>query len=176
MELHHTKHHQAYITNYLAAKKQLDEAQAKNDINKIISLASALRFNGGGHINHSIFWKNLSPVKSKPTDELACAIQEKFKNMEEFKKEFSAKTVAIQGSGWGWLGYNKKTKSLETAFMANQDPLEATTGLYPLLGFDVWEHAYYMQYKNVRVKYVEALWEIVNWKDISERYAKAQCA
>lgn len=89
------------------------------------------------------------------------------------KKRLSENTVAIQGSGWGWLGYCQKSKSLSIATCANQDPLQATTGLIPLFGIDVWEHAYYLQYKNVRPDYVKAIFDIVNWNDVNSRYKKA---
>ncbi|XP_039956998.1 superoxide dismutase [Mn], mitochondrial [Bactrocera tryoni] len=173
MELHHQKHHQTYVNNLNAAEEQLAEAQQKKDVTKIISLAPALRFNGGGHINHSIFWQNLSPEKSQPSNDLKCAIEAQFGSLEAMKKELTTLTVAVQGSGWGWLGYNKKTNQLQLAALPNQDPLEGSTGLVPLFGIDVWEHAYYLQYKNVRPSYVEAIWDIANWKDISNRYAAA---
>lgn len=128
MELHHTKHHQTYVNNLNAAEEQLAEAQSKQNVSKIISLAPALRFNGGGHINHSIFWQNLSPEKSQPSAELKSAIESQFKSMEEFKKQMTTLTVAVQGSGWGWLGYNKASKKLQIVAMPNQDPLEASTG------------------------------------------------
>ncbi|XP_035898545.1 superoxide dismutase [Mn], mitochondrial [Anopheles stephensi] len=174
MELHHQKHHNAYVTNLNAAEEQLQDAVAKKDVSKIIQLGSAIKFNGGGHINHSIFWKNLSPDRSDPSAELQKALNRDFQNMDNFKKEMKAAAVAVQGSGWAWLGYNKKTKLLQIAACPNQDPLEATTGLVPLLGIDVWEHAYYLQYKNLRPNYVDAIFDVVNWKDVSERLAKAQ--
>lgn len=130
MELHHQKHHQAYVNNLNAAEDQLAEAQQKKDVTKIISLAPALRFNGGGHINHSIFWHNLSPEKSQPSNDLKCAIEAQFGSLEALKKDLSTLTVAIQGSGWGWLGYNKKTNQLQLAALPNQDPLEGSTGMY----------------------------------------------
>ncbi|XP_033253598.1 superoxide dismutase [Mn], mitochondrial isoform X2 [Drosophila miranda] len=174
MELHHQKHHQTYVNNLNAAEEQLAEASSKNNTSKIIQLAPALRFNGGGHINHSIFWQNLSPKKSTPSDDLKKAIESQWKSFDEFKKELSALTVAVQGSGWGWLGYNKKSGKLQLAALPNQDPLEASTGLVPLFGIDVWEHAYYLQYKNVRPSYVEAIWDIADWDDISCRFQEAK--
>ena len=93
--------------------------------------------------------------------------------MENLQTQLSASTVAVQGSGWGWLGFNKAEKKLQVATCANQDPLEATTGLVPLFGIDVWEHAYYLQYKNVRPDYVKAIWQVANWADISGRFANA---
>lgn len=100
-------------------------------------------------------------------------IEQDFGSLEEMKKRLSETTVAVQGSGWGWLGYNSKDKKLEIKTCANQDPLQSTTGLIPLFGIDVWEHAYYLQYKNVRPDYVKAIFDIANWDDISERYKKA---
>lgn len=174
MQLHHQKHHQTYITNYNAAEVQLQEAVQKNDTTKIIALQGALKFNGGGHINHSIFWQNLSPKKSNPSADLKSEIDKTFGSLDAFKKEFTGATVAVQGSGWGWLGFNKKTQKIQIATCFNQDPLEATTGLVPLLGVDVWEHAYYLQYKNVRLNYVEAIFDVVNWEDVSARLANAK--
>lgn len=140
MEIHHSKHHQAYVTNYNAAKEQLDEAVAKQDHNKIIALQGALRFNGGGHINHSIFWQNLSPEKSSPSEALQKAIVKDFKSLDNLKAELKAAAVGVQGSGWAWLALNKKTGNLQVVQCPNQDPLQATTGLVPLFGIDVWEH------------------------------------
>lgn len=173
MELHHSKHHQAYVNNYNLAKEQLDEAVAKQETSKIIGLQGALRFNGGGHINHSIFWKNLSPERSAPSDSLQKAIIKDFKSLDNLKAELKTASVGVQGSGWAWLGLNKKTRNLQVVQCANQDPLEASTGLVPLFGIDVWEHAYYLQYKNLRPSYVDAIFDIVNWKDVSERFSSA---
>lgn len=142
MELHHSKHHQTYITNFNAAEPQLQEALQKNDTTKIIALQGALKFNGGGHINHSIFWQNLSPKKSNPSSDLTNQLNASFGSFDNFKKEFTAATVAVQGSGWGWLGYNKKTKKVQIATCFNQDPLEATTGreMFRFRLWSLWEH------------------------------------
>jgi len=174
MELHHKKHHQTYITNFNAAEEQLADALQKNDTNKIVGLQNALRFNGGGHLNHDIFWKNLTPKTTNLSPELKQSVEQSYGDFETFKKTLITTTTAVQGSGWGWLGYNKTTKSLQITTCANQDPLQATTGLIPLLGIDVWEHAYYLQYKNVRPDYVEAIFDIINWNDVSARFAAAK--
>nr|ABC25024.1 manganese superoxide dismutase [Hydra vulgaris] len=175
MEIHHRKHHQAYVNNLNTAEEQLAEAQHKGDTSKIISLAPALKFNGGGHINHSIFWTNLSPNGGgKPTGELLEAIIKDFGSFEAMKTRLSSSAVAVQGSGWGWLGYDSVTKRLAITALANQDPLQATTGLIPLLGIDVWEHAYYLQYKNVRLDYVNAIFNIIDWKNVSARFVAAK--
>lgn len=176
MSLHYNKHHNAYVTNLNKAMEQLAEAEQKQDIAAEIALQSAIKFNGGGHINHSIFWTNLAPVSKgggkPPEGALAEAIKQEFGSLEKFIEQFSTKIVAIQGSGWGWLGFNKAKGRLEIAVCDNQDPL-STKGLIPLLGIDVWEHAYYLQYKNVRADYVKAIWGIINWKNVAERYAQA---
>jgi len=175
MKLHHQKHHQTYVNNLNVAEEKLKEALAKGDVSTAVSLEPAMRFNGGGHINHSIFWHNLCPKGTgEPTGELAEAIKRDFGSVDAFKTAMSNATVAIQGSGWGWLGFNKTTKKLQIVCCPNQDPLESTTGLVPLLGIDVWEHAYYLQYKNVRPDYVKNIWNIVNWKDVASRLQKAK--
>lgn len=176
MELHHSKHHKGYVTNLNAALEKYHEAEAKNDVAAVIALQSAIKFNGGGHINHSIFWTILAPVSKGggqgPKGELAEAIERDFGSFDAFKEKLSAVSTAIQGSGWGWLGYNKGQKRLEIATCPNQDPL-STLGLVPLLGIDVWEHAYYLQYESARADYVKAIWQILNWRQIEERFAKA---
>ena len=173
MQLHHSKHHATYVNNLNVAEEKMKEAVAKGDVNAQIALGPAIKFNGGGHLNHSIFWNNLSPCGDKPDAALLKQIEKDFSSMDEMKKQLSESTVAIQGSGWGWLGYDQKSKSLRLATCANQDPLQATTGLIPLLGIDVWEHAYYLQYKNVRPDYVKAIFDIINWKDVNARFKKA---
>jgi len=174
MKLHHSKHHATYVNNLNVAEEKLAEAQAKGDVNTIVSLGAALKFNGGGHINHSIFWQNMSPDGGEPSGALLDAINKDFGSVDNMKAKLSATTVGIQGSGWGWLGFNKAANRLEITTCANQDPLMATTGLVPLFGIDVWEHAYYLQYKNVRPDYVNAIWSVANWKDIGQRFDGAQ--
>jgi len=175
MELHHTKHHKGYVTKLNAALEEYHKAESEKDMAQTVALQSSIKFNGGGHINHSIFWTILCPEKEavgKPSGALAKAIDKDFGSFAAFQEAFNAETVAIQGSGWGWLGYNKTMGRLEIAICANQDPL-STQGLFPLFGVDVWEHAYYLQYKNVRPDYVKAIWRILHWKSIEERFNKA---
>ncbi|VDL89328.1 unnamed protein product [Schistocephalus solidus] len=175
MRVHYEKHHATYVNNLNVAEEQLAEAIHKNDVTKMISIQPALRFNGGGHLNHSIFWKNLCPKGGgEPSGPLADAIKRDFGSFENFITRMTAKTVAIQGSGWGWLGLCPVSKRLQISTCANQDPLEGTTGLKPLLGIDVWEHAYYLQYKNARPDYVKAIWSIINWKDVEARFIAAE--
>lgn len=176
MEIHYTKHHKAYVANLNAALEKYHEAETKNDIASMIALQSAIKFNGGGHINHSIFWTLLAPVSRAqgqvPEGDLARMIERDFHSFDLFKERLSAAAIGIQGSGWGWLGYNKGTKKLEVTTCVNQDPL-SSQGLIPILGIDVWEHAYYLQYKNVRADYVKAMWQIFDWQNIAERFSKA---
>lgn len=172
MELHHSKHHAGYVKNYNAAVEKYEEAKAKNDVAAMISLQSALKFNGGGHVNHTLFWETLAPISKgggEPSGEVVKAIEQEFGSLEKFQEKFNAITGPIQGSGWGWLGFDKSEKRLKIATCQNQDPL-STQGLVPLLGIDVWEHAYYLQYKNVRPDYLKAIWKVMNWNKIEERY------
>jgi len=177
MDLHYNKHHAAYVNNLNKALEHYAEAQSKNDLAAMIAIDQAIKFNGGGNVNHTIFWTNLAP-KSKgggaaPEGELAKAITEQFGSLEKLVEQMSAQAVGLQGSGWAWLGYNKTNNRLEITTCQNQDPL-STKGLVPLLGIDVWEHAYYLQYKNVRPDYVKKIWEVVNWKNVAERYSQAK--
>jgi superoxide dismutase, Fe-Mn family len=174
MTIHHTKHHNAYVTNLNVALEKLDAAVSVGDVSGIIALQGALKFNGGGHLNHTLFWENLSPDSAGPQGALATCINSCFGDFAAMKTELSAKSVAVQGSGWGWLGFNKATGRMEIATCANQDPLHATTGLIPLMGIDVWEHAYYVDYRNVRPDYVKAIWDVINWKVVAERLAAAK--
>jgi len=179
MTLHYTKHHATYVNNLNVAEEKLAEAQAKGNLSAALALQPALRFNGGGHINHSIFWTNLCAKTGggePPRGDLLDAIKRDFGSFKAFQEQMSAASVAVQGSGWGWLGYNPTAHKLQIATCPNQDPLQATTGLVPLLGIDVWEHAYYLQYKNVRPDYVKAIWNVINWKNVQERLVAAKGA
>ena len=175
MKLHHTKHHATYVNNLNVAEEKLAEAVHKNDTSSIIQLQNVIKFNGGGHLNHTIFWHNLSPTGGgDPSGDLLADIKASFVDVETMKKNISDAAVGVQGSGWAWLGYCKQSQKLRIATTANQDPLQPTTGLVPLFGIDVWEHAYYLQYKNVRPDYVKAIWKVVNWKDVSEKLRQAK--
>ena len=176
MELHHSKHHNTYVTNLNATMEKIDAAMTDGDVSATIALQGALKFNGGGHLNHCLFWENLAPSSSGVTSggDFEAAINEQFGSLEDMKQGMGASTIAVQGSGWGWLGYNPKTGKLEIATCPNQDPLEATTGLKPLIGIDVWEHAYYVDYRNLRPSYVNAIWDIINWEAVESRFAAAK--
>jgi superoxide dismutase, Fe-Mn family len=172
MTLHHTKHHQTYVNGLNAAEESYAKAPS---VKERIALQAALKFNGGGHINHSLFWKNLAPTSEsggKLSDgPLKSAIESDFGSVDAFKKEFNTKTAAVQGSGWGWLGYNSSTKKLEIVTTPNQDPLLSHT---PIIGVDIWEHAFYLQYKNVKPDYLNAIWNVINFKEAEKRLAEVQ--
>ncbi|KAG6878016.1 hypothetical protein C0993_000797 [Termitomyces sp. T159_Od127] len=174
MELHHKKHHQTYVNALNAAEAAYAKASTPKER---IALQAALKFNGGGHINHSLFWKNLAPAAEKnglggafKDGPLKTAIEAAFGSLDNFKKEFNAATLGIQGSGWGWLGYNKSTKRLEIATTANQDPL---LHLVPIIGVDIWEHAFYLQYLNVKADYLNAIWSVINFEEAEKRLVEA---
>jgi len=173
MELHHTKHHAAYVTNLNAALQKQDELEKAGDVAALVALQPAIRFNGGGHVNHSIFWTNLAPAGkgggSQPTGNLSTAINKRWGSFDGFKTDMTNKAMAIQGSGWAWLAFDPSTKGLTIVSCANQDPC-STTGTVPLLGIDMWEHAFYLSYKNVKANYLKEIWSIVNWKNVEDRF------
>jgi len=177
MELHHSKHHATYVNNLNATLEKYADAEAKGDVATMIALQSAIKFNGGGHVNHTLFWENLAPPSSggggEPTGALADAINSKWGSFDAFKTDMNATTAAVQGSGWGWLAYDPKAKGLCIATCSNQDPC-STTGCVPLLGIDVWEHAYYLDYKNVRPDYLKAIWNVVNFDAVAKRFEDAK--
>ncbi|KAI0804829.1 manganese superoxide dismutase [Irpex lacteus] len=175
MTLHHTKHHQTYVNALNAAEQAYAKTQTPKER---IALQAALKFNGGGHINHSLFWKNLAPAASEGKGQggqladgaLKQAIVGTWGSVEAFQKEFNTTTAGIQGSGWGWLGLNPTNKRLEITTTANQDPLLSHV---PIIGVDIWEHAFYLQYKNVKADYLNAIWNVINWQEAEKRFAEA---
>ncbi|MDF2550507.1 MAG: sod2 [Chlamydiales bacterium] len=177
MRLHHQKHHLAYVTNLNKALEQYQAAEVAQDVASQIALQAQIRFNGGGHINHSIFWTNLAPKGQggggEPTGDLLQALHEEFGSFASFKERMSLAALNVQGSGWAWLVYHPVRKKLDIVTCANQDPV-SILGLVPLLGIDVWEHAYYLQYKNVRAEYVKGIFEVINWSNVQERFQKAR--
>ncbi len=174
MELHHGKHHQAYVTGANTALASLAEARDKGDLGAVNKLEKDLAFNLGGHVNHSIFWTNLSPDGGdKPTGDLASAIDDNFGSFDKFTAHFTAAALGVQGSGWAALMWDSIGKNLIiNQFFDQQSNFAA--GSVPLLLLDVWEHAYYLDYKNVRADYVKAFWNIANWANVQERFAVAR--
>ena len=174
MEIHHTKHHQAYIDNANAAVEKHPELAGKSvedllgDLNAIPeAIRMVIRNHGGGHANHSLFWTVLKAGGSKPAGDLAAAIDRNFGSFDTFKTQFETAAKTRFGSGWAWLSV-KKDGGLVVTSTPNQDsPL--SEGLTPILGLDVWEHAYYLKYQNKRPDYVAAFWNVVNWDEVARR-------
>ena len=178
LDFHYGKHHRTYVNNLNNLLEQQAESQARGDLQKSISLSNQIRFNGGGHLNHEFFWESLcaqadsSLPDSGPLHE---AIVEGWGTMDEFIRVFNQRTAAIQGSGWGWLVYNKRKDSLSFRATANQDLItDVSPYLVPIVNIDIWEHAYYLDYKNARPQYLSKMWQIVNWKKAEERLIAAQ--
>ena len=174
MELHHSKHHQAYVTGANAALAALAEARDKNELGNVNKLEKDLAFNLGGHVNHSIFWTNMSPDGGdKPTGDLASAIDDQFGSFDKFTAHFTAAAMGVQGSGWAALTWDSIGQNLLINQFFDQQANFAA-GTVPLLLLDVWEHAYYLDYKNVRADYVKAFWNIANWANVQDRFTVAR--
>lgn len=173
MELHHDKHHQAYVTGANTALEQLAAARELEDFSNINKLEKDLAFNLGGHTNHSIFWTNLSADGGdKPTGSLASAIDDNFGSFDKFRAQFNAAALGVQGSGWAGLFWDSIGENLIIQQFFDQQS-QFAAGTIPLLLLDVWEHAYYLDYANVRADYVNAFWNIVNWDNVQQRFTKA---
>jgi Fe-Mn family superoxide dismutase len=174
MELHHSKHHAAYVAGANAALEQMEVARANNSFGAINKLEKDLAFHLGGHINHSIFWTNLAPnAADRPSGELAAAIDEFFGSFDAFKAHFSAASLGIQGSGWGILSWDPVGARLIIQQLFDQQANTAQ-GTVPILQLDMWEHAFYLDYQNVKADYVTAFWNIVNWENVAQRFAAAR--
>ena len=178
MEIHHGKHHATYVSKLNAALEKAPALQSKT-IEEILrsldtapnEVRGALRNHGGGHYNHSLFWKMLAPGGGAPTGALKSAIDKAFGSFDAFKEQFSTAAANLFGSGWAWLCADS-SKKLTLTTTPNQDsPL--SQGLKPLLGLDVWEHAYYLKYQNRRPDYITAFWNVVSWKQVAENLDRA---
>ncbi|MGR4009774.1 superoxide dismutase [Leucobacter sp. 1207-22] len=174
MELHHSKHHQAYVTGANAAVEALAEARETGNLANVNKLEKDLAFNLGGHVNHSIFWNNMSPEGGeRPEGELAAAIDEYFGSFEKFQAQFTATALGVQGSGWAALAWDSLGQRPNIVQLFDQQG-NLPAGTTPLLMLDVWEHAYYLDYLNVRADYVKAFWNIANWQDVAQRFETAR--
>jgi Fe-Mn family superoxide dismutase len=180
MEIHHTKHHQTYINNVNAALEKYPALADKSvedlikDLNAVPEeIRTVVRNNGGGHANHSLFWTIMGPkAGGEPSGELAGAIKSAFGGLESFKDQFSKAAAGRFGSGWAWLSVDKSGKLVLSSTPNQDSPL--SEGLTPILGLDVWEHAYYLHYQNRRPDYIAAWWNVVNWKQVASNYASAK--
>lgn len=175
MQLHHDKHHQTYVGGANTALEKLAEARDKGDFGAINKLEKDLAFNLGGHINHSVFWKNMSPDGGGRPEgtELAAAIDEYFGTFEGFQKQFNEAAKGLQGSGWGILAWDVLGQRLNTFQLFDQQG-NLPTSQIPIVQLDMWEHAYYLQYQNVKADYVDAWWNVVNWADAEARFTRAK--
>jgi Fe-Mn family superoxide dismutase len=180
MEIHHGKHHATYVTKLNAALEKHPNLQKKSIEDLLAGLAEApddvrgpIRNNGGGHLNHSIFWKTMTKGGGgQPTGPLGDAIKATFGSLDDFKKKFSDAATNRFGSGWAWLCLDKGGKLLIKDFPNQDNPVMES--LKPILGLDVWEHAYYLKYQNRRPDYIAAWWNVVNWPEVAQRFAKAK--
>ncbi len=178
MEIHHGKHHQAYVTNLNKALEGKPEANAAIEdlIKNISKYPAAVRNNGGGHFNHSLFWAVLGPNKGgEPTGDLAKAINEAFGSFADFKTKIQDAGATRFGSGWAWLSVGADKKLVISSTPNQDNPLMDVAEVKgtPIFGVDVWEHAYYLKYQNMRPAYLAAIWNVVNWDAVAERYKKA---
>lgn len=174
MELHHSKHHAAYVAGVNGALDQLAEARDNNAFATINLLEKNLAFHLGGHINHSVFWKNLSPDGGgEPDGELGAAIDEFFGSFDKFRAQFEANANAIQGSGWSILAWDTLGQRLNIVQLFDQQG-NLPLAQIPIVLLDMWEHAFYLQYRNVKADYVKAWWNIVNWADATTRFTTAR--
>jgi superoxide dismutase, Fe-Mn family len=174
MELHHDKHHGTYVKKANETLDQLDEARAKSDYTRIGGFEKALAFNLSGHVLHSLFWRNLMPKGGgRPKGELAQAIDRDFGTFDGMKKQLSEVAGTVMGSGWGALVYEPMAGRLLTSQIYDHQSNLAQAGL-PLLVIDAWEHAYYLQYKTEKTKFIDAVWNLWNWDDVAARYQAAR--
>lgn len=174
MELHHDRHHNAYVKGANAALEQLAEARDKRDFGHVNLYEQELAFNLAGHVNHSVFWPNMSPDGGdKPDGELATAIDEHFGSFDGFRAHFTAVATSVKASGWAALVWDTLGGRLVIERLYDHQGNLAPGG-YPLLMLDMWEHAYYLQYLNAKADYVEAWWNVVNWADVQSRFESAR--
>ena len=178
MEIHHGKHHNAYVTNLNNAIAGTDlEGKSLEELMKVAGSNAAVRNNGGGHWNHSLFWQILSPTGGgTPTGELGAAIDAKFGSFDAFKETFNKAGATRFGSGWAWLCVDTKNELCVCSSPNQDNPLMDVSDCpgTPILGLDVWEHAYYLHYQNRRPDYIAAFWNLINWDEVSKRFAAAK--
>ncbi len=174
MELHHSKHHQTYVNGTNTALEQMEEARASDKLDTVNLLEKNLAFNLAGHVNHTVFWNNMSPEGGdRPDGDLGAAIDEFFGSFDGFRSHFTAAALGIQGSGWSILAWESLGQRLVIEQLYDHQG-NLAVGTIPLLMLDMWEHAFYLQYKNVKPDYVAAYWNIVNWEDVAARFASAK--
>jgi Fe-Mn family superoxide dismutase len=174
LELHHGKHHAAYVKGVNETLEKLGAARASDDLSAIVGLEKTLAFNLSGHVLHSLFWLNLSPDGGgRPDHELDTAIDEFFGSFDAFRRQLSEAAITVQGSGWGALSWEPLGERLYIEQIYDHQGNTGQSGV-PLLVIDAWEHAYYLQYQNRRADYVDAIWNVVDWRDVAARFDRAR--
>jgi Fe-Mn family superoxide dismutase len=171
--IHHDKHHAAYVKGFNDAMKKLEEARASGDYGLIKHWSREFAFHGSGHVLHSLYWANMVPKPAQPKGEFVDALVKFFGGLDTFKKQFSAATNSVEGSGWGVLAYEPYMGHL-VILQAEKHQDMTIWGVYPLLVCDVWEHAYYLKYQNRRAEYVENFFKVLNWSEVERRYQKVK--
>lgn len=173
LEIHHSKHHKAYVDGFNEVEAKIKEARDKGDQTAIPALGAKLAFHAGGHVNHTLFWSNMAPAGKGGggvvTGPLAEALLAQFGSFDKFKAQFTATANGVQGNGWAWLVYQPLLARLEIAGVMNHEN-QLVIGSVPILGIDVWEHAYYLKFQNKRPEFVEAWWNVVAWAEAARRY------
>jgi len=173
LELHHDKHHKAYVDGVNSTLEKLAGARESGDLSAIVGLEKTLAFNLSGHVLHTIFWKNLSPTGGdRPSGELGAAIDDQFGSFDKLQQQLSQAASTVQGSGWAALTWEPLGERLFTEQIYDHQGNTGQGGV-PLLVIDAWEHAYYLQYENRRADYVKAIWNIIDWSDVAARFARA---
>lgn len=175
MRLHHDKHHQGYVNGLNKAERDLAEARKSGDFGNIRNIERRVAFHGSGHVNHTLFWRNMCPADDykDPSGDLAKQIEKDFGSLDNLKAQFSAAAKGVEGSGWGFLVWSPEGGYLTTVAAENHQK-QFVNGQIPLLVLDVWEHAYYLNYQNKRGDYVDNFWKIVNWENVAENFANAK--
>jgi Fe-Mn family superoxide dismutase len=178
LEIHYGKHHQKYVDEYNKWAQLLEDAMNQGDSTKIQKCLDMVHFNAGGHNAHTLYWENLAPISNGggvlPDDSslLTKAIVQNWGSYQNFITQFNAVSAGIMGSGWAWLAFSPDSKQISICYTEKHDSVEED-GKIPLLTVDVWEHAYYLQYKNLKLDYFAQIWKIINWKTVEQRYLKA---
>ena len=179
LDYHYNKHHNAYVTNLNNLLQQLGEAQEKKDTKTILKVLPGVKFNTGGHVNHDFFWNSLAPKTAgggeRPSESGAFGkeVLKTWGSFDNLIKDFNARTTGIMGSGWGWICWDTNMKTLRYTQSKDQDLITEQPGLVPLLNVDVWEHAYYLDYKNSRPEFLKNIWDVVNWLKVEKRFNEA---